>query len=156
MSRTSAAFLVTAVALAGLAFAPRLVAQETSVADTVGRRVVVVVTNLRSDRGRVMGGLYASPEGWLDEHDDDASLDCRASIRHGRARCVFHGVPAGSVAFAGMHDEDGDGALDRDALGLPAEGYGFSHDASGTLGPPSFGAAAFATTSQVVRIRYGI
>lgn len=119
-----------------------------------GRTIVVTVARLRNDSGRWMGGLYRSPEVWLAE--DHADADCRASIRGGRARCVFQNVPPGPVAFAGMHDEDGDGEFDRDMLGLPSEGYAFSNDVREPFGPPSFRAAAFATDTLVVHARYGI
>lgn len=119
-----------------------------------GRTIVVTVARLRNDNGRVMGGLYSNPRVWLAE--DHADADCRASIRGGRARCVFTNVPPGPVAFAGMHDEDGDGVFDRDLLGLPSEGYAFSNDVREPLGPPSFRAASFATDALVVHARYGI
>jgi uncharacterized protein (DUF2141 family) len=44
---------------------------------------------------------------------------------------------------ASYHDENDNGKLDTNAFGLPTEGYGFSNDAQGTLGPPSYTQAAF-------------
>jgi uncharacterized protein (DUF2141 family) len=35
------------------------------------------------------------------------------------------------------------GKLDTNRLGIPREGYGFSNDAKGWLGPPSFSATSF-------------
>lgn len=158
MFAASRALGLSVLGLVALAAVPPGLAQdaETTAAtsSTGARRVVVVVTNLRSDSGRVVGGLFASRDHWLEE--GRANGDCHATIRHGRARCVFDRVPSGAVAFAGMHDEDGDGALDRDLLGIPSEGYAFSNDVREPLGPPSFDAASFATASLVVHARYGI
>jgi len=42
-----------------------------------------------------------------------------------------------------VHDENMDGKLDTNWVGIPTEGYGFSNDAKATLGPPSFSAASF-------------
>ncbi len=47
-------------------------------------------------------------------------------------------VPAGPFAIAVFHDEDLDQELDRNFLGIPREDYGFSRDARGRFGPPSF------------------
>ena len=56
---------------------------------------------------------------------------------------VFHDVKPGTYAVAVFHDENGNGVLDKNILGIPLEKYGFSRDASGTIGPPTFAAAAF-------------
>jgi uncharacterized protein (DUF2141 family) len=42
-----------------------------------------------------------------------------------------------------IHDENRDGELATNWMGKPQEGYGFSNDAKGTLGAPSFEAASF-------------
>jgi len=152
--------LVVALALP-LAGAPgaitTAVAQEVSavrVAVQRGRRVVVVIESLRNGRGQVLGGLYTNPRVWLRE--GHAAADCIAPIRGGRAECVFENVMTQRFAFAGMHDEDSDRELDRDALGLPQEGYAFSNDAREPFGPPSFAAAAFEGARLVVHARYGL
>jgi uncharacterized protein (DUF2141 family) len=45
--------------------------------------------------------------------------------------------------MAVIHDENMDGKLETNMLGIPTEGYGFSNDAEGTSGAPSFSAASF-------------
>ncbi|MBN8609077.1 MAG: DUF2141 domain-containing protein [Deltaproteobacteria bacterium] len=152
--------LVVALALplaSGPAAITTAVAQDVSavpVTAQTGRRVVVVIENLRSGRGQVLGGLYTNPRVWLRE--GHAAADCTAPIRAGRAECVFENVTTPRFAFAGMHDEDSDRELDRDALGLPQEGYAFSNDAREPFGPPSFAAAAFQRDRLVVHARYGL
>jgi uncharacterized protein (DUF2141 family) len=42
-----------------------------------------------------------------------------------------------------MHDVNKNGELDKNALGIPKEGFGFSNDAAGTFGPPGFDKAKF-------------
>jgi uncharacterized protein (DUF2141 family) len=121
------------------------------------RRVVVVVRDFRNDSGQLIGGLYTSPAVWLGENR--AAADCHAPIRGREARCVFDVPTTTRVAFAGMHDEDSDGALDRDFFGLPQEGYAFSNDVREPFGPPSFEAASFRPLEVlpfIVHARYGI
>lgn len=114
----------------------------------------VVVEGLRNDRGMLLGALYRSAERWLVA--DHADADCRAPIVHGRAECVFTDLPPGAMAFAAVHDENGDGQLGRDFFGFPTEGYAFSNDAREPLGPPSFAAASFGPGTLVVHARYGL
>ncbi|MEO8653312.1 MAG: DUF2141 domain-containing protein [Ramlibacter sp.] len=40
------------------------------------------------------------------------------------------------------------GKLDANWIGVPAEGYGFSNDATGVLGSPSFPLRASSTTDR--------
>lgn len=120
------------------------------------RTFTVTFEGLRNTDGLVRGALYDHTETWLDHaHPSDT---CRASITGGRARCVFRHPPSGRVAFAGMHDEDRSGDLNRDAVGIPTEGYAFSNDVHPTVGPPSFESALLAegATSCVVHVHYGL
>lgn len=63
-------------------------------------------------------------------------------LRDGGARMVFIGLPAGRYALKLFADQNGNGKLDANLLGLPVERYGFSNDARGNMGPPTFDAAA--------------
>jgi uncharacterized protein (DUF2141 family) len=40
-----------------------------------------------------------------------------------------------------FHDENDNGVLDKGAFGIPTEGYGFSNNAKGFFGAPSWRAA---------------
>lgn len=47
-------------------------------------------------------------------------------------------VPAGRWAVMAYHDENGNEKLDRNQMGIPTEGYGFSNGATAKFGPPEF------------------
>ena len=122
-----------------------------------GPSIVVEIEGLRSSRGEVRGALFRSRDGWTEEGREIAT--CSASIEGRRATCVLEGVAPGDYAFAFLHDEDDDGSLDRDWIGVPSEGFGFSNDAAPGLGAPSFESARFAhrgATTIVVHARYGL
>jgi uncharacterized protein (DUF2141 family) len=54
-------------------------------------------------------------------------------------------LPAPSTyAVALFHDENSDGHLNTNALGIPTEGYGFSNNPTLYLGPPSLDRVRFA------------
>jgi uncharacterized protein (DUF2141 family) len=72
---------------------------------------------------------------------------------------VFRGVRPGRYAIALLHDENGNGKVDRAAMMIPKEGFGFSRDAKVRFGPPKFSEAAFdlapgASEKLVIRMRY--
>jgi uncharacterized protein (DUF2141 family) len=121
--------------------------------------LVFLIRGLRNDRGFVGGGIYADPHVWTQRGGQIAT--CHVPIHAGTARCVIHAPGPGRYAFAFMHDEDGNGVMNTDALGLPQEGYGFGNDARGTLGAPSFESAAIVLGpsgggEHVVTARYGL
>jgi len=51
---------------------------------------------------------------------------------------VIKTLKPGKYAFKYFHDENKNKILDLTWIGIPKEGYGFSNNAKGTLGPPSF------------------
>jgi uncharacterized protein (DUF2141 family) len=65
------------------------------------------------------------------------------TVRNTVARCDFEDIPPGTYALAVIHDENMNGKLDTNWLGIPTEGYGFSNDAKALLSAPSFSDASF-------------
>ncbi|MGJ7521260.1 DUF2141 domain-containing protein [Variovorax sp. LT1P1] len=63
-------------------------------------------------------------------------------MRDGQAQLVFVGLPPGRYVLKSFADENGNGKLDANLVGVPIERYGFSNDARGRMGPPTFDAAA--------------
>jgi len=128
-------------------------------AQDAGPTFVFVVHGLRNDVGWVGGGIYADPHVWT--HEGGQVATCHATIHAGTARCVIHAPRPGTYAFAYLHDEDQDGRMRTDAFGMPQEGYGFGHDAHGTLSAPSFESAAYSLEAgqqveSTLNVRYGI
>lgn len=61
-------------------------------------------------------------------------------------------VPAGNWAVMAYHDENDNQKLDRNEMGIPSEGYGFSNGASAKYGPPQFKQAAVAVGASAVPV----
>lgn len=100
------------------------------------------VDGVRSDAGWALIAVYDRAEAF--EKREGAAATVRIRARKGRISLTLEGLPAARYAVVAFHDEDGDGALDANLLGIPTEGYGFSNGARGAMGPPSFAAAAVA------------
>jgi uncharacterized protein (DUF2141 family) len=50
---------------------------------------------------------------------------------------AFEKLPQGSYAVSVIHDENMNGKLDFDSMGMPVEGYGFSNNPEKRMGPPN-------------------
>jgi uncharacterized protein (DUF2141 family) len=82
----------------------------------------------------------------------------RAPAVSGEAQVVVRGIDPGVYAVQAFHDQNDNFDLDRNFLGLPKEGMGFSNDAPMRFGPPSFDDAAIeigaAGAATRLRLRY--
>lgn len=103
--------------------------------------LTVVITGLASDMGSVRIALSDSEDNYYDY--PNPTIGISAPIQRGVAVWHFEKLARGSYALKAFHDEDGDGDLDTNFLGIPVEDYGFSNNASGLFGPPSWDAACF-------------
>lgn len=85
------------------------------------------------------------------------TADCpyygKAPIRGGTAQMTFNGVKPGVYAVQVIHDENGNLKFDTNFLGIPTEGFGFSNDAWGSVGPPTFDAAAIRVANTQIGVR---
>jgi uncharacterized protein (DUF2141 family) len=102
----------------------------------------VEIDGLRNDKGQVLCSLFSSPEGFP-KNSAKATAHAKSNISHGHASCEFSGIAPGTYAISVFHDENSNGKLDANFLGVPREGVGASNNAKGHFGPPKFEAAAF-------------
>lgn len=100
------------------------------------------ISGLKSDRGQVGCLLFASADGFP-TNPEKAVAKQFVAIASKSATCSFDSVAPGSYAITAMHDENGNGRLDKNFIGIPTEGYGASRDARGTMGPPKWEDAVF-------------
>jgi len=133
-------------------------AQQESCTGTVGEaRLYVDVYNVRAAEGLIAVTLYAD--------DSSKFLARRGALYVGRvpARapetsvCIY--LPkTGTYAIAVYHDADSDRSFDRNAVGLPKEGYGFSNNPAVLLGLPRFSSVRLSVPRDNmhtrVRMRY--
>lgn len=103
----------------------------------------VEIHNIKNSKGTVACALFEAPAGFPSEYLRSATNIMVIKIKKSQARCDFEDIPKGVYALAVIHDENMNGKLDTNALGIPKEGYGFSNNAKGVIGAPSFSAASF-------------
>jgi len=104
--------------------------------------LTVKINGARNANGSVVAAIYGSKASFAKEGQQYAAFRTRATT--GPVSVTFHDLPAGDYAVTAFHDENNDGKLDRDATGIPTEGYGVSNDARELLSPPYWDKASFA------------
>jgi len=103
-------------------------------------QVTVIIEGFRNDRGDALLALFRGAEAFP-KQPENAELRELTTIQKGKARFVLTGLNPGLFALSVLHDEDRDRKVKTGLFGIPREGIGFSRDARGMFGPPSFGDA---------------
>ncbi len=101
------------------------------------RTVELRIIGAASDIGTMRIAMYVSADGFNDpkkafEVDSWRIVD---GICTGQWEVP---VALNQIAIAAYHDANDNGELDKNALGIPSERYGFTGGARGFTGPPSF------------------
>ncbi|HEY2358440.1 MAG TPA: DUF2141 domain-containing protein [Phenylobacterium sp.] len=128
-----------------------------ALAQPPGSEIVVQVQGLRSGNGQVGCALFAGPEGFPGDRSK-AAQRVVGPISGAAGTCRFPSVAPGVYAITVLHDENGNGKMDKNLLGLPSEGYGASNDPQSKYGPPKYPDAKFthaaAPQTLTVHVRY--
>ncbi|MCH6201605.1 DUF2141 domain-containing protein [Aquiflexum sp. LQ15W] len=104
------------------------------------------VTEVKNDQGFVRVLLFKGGNGFPEE-ESKAFKSASVKIKDGIAIVDFGSIPEGTYALSVFHDSQNTGKLRTNSFGIPRDGYGFSNDAMGTFGPPTFEKAAFKVTA---------
>ena len=108
--------------------------------------LTVTVSGIRNASGSLSAGIFNSESSFGKASEALASFRIKAT--QGSVGFTVHGLPPGQYAVTAYHDENGNGRLDFDPIGIPTEGYGVSNDARELLAPPRFAKAAFEVRDQ--------
>lgn len=117
------------------------------------QEIKVKITDIKNDVGTVWVALHKPAEEYMKERFMWFKVEAKKGFIDG----VFKDVPDGTYAISVMHDFNNNRELEKNMLGMPTEGFGFSNDAMGRFGPPDFKKASFEFSKQkeiVIKMRY--
>ncbi len=114
--------------------------------------LTVVVTGARPNVGQALGSLFDSKEGYLKTPMEEQTVVIDGQ---GQAVLAFEGLPAGTYAVSVIYDENSDGELATNFLGIPKELIAMSNNAKGRFGPPGFDKTKFSIDSdKTIEVRF--
>ena len=115
------------------------------------RKLTVIVDGFKETKGKLMIGIYNSSSTFMKKtykgyaaEVTDTSLEFSVEL------------PEGEYAISVYHDENDNNKLDTGVFGIPTEGYGFSNNVKGFMGPPSFKESKFSLTKDNTLIRINL
>jgi len=113
----------------------------------------IIVGNVKNAKGYIRVAVYDSKDKFMKQQV--ATGEVRAA--EGQVVVKIDNLRDGEYALSIMHDSNDNQKLDTNIIGLPREGFAFSNDAMGTVGPPNFKEASFriqGPTAHAVKLRY--
>ena len=101
--------------------------------------IILKVTGFRSERGQIQIAVFNAPEKWPKDPAYSSTIDVNSPT----VTWKINDVPFGDYAVAVFHDENRNGKMDKNLLGIPVEAYGFSNNQRVTFGPPKWETVKF-------------
>ena len=94
----------------------------------------IKIDKIKNDNGNIIVGLYDKDNHFPKNASDGKIVKASKS----GVTVVFENIKPGSYAISALHDENENKDLDQNKIGIPKEGFGFSNNVMGAIGPPSF------------------
>jgi uncharacterized protein (DUF2141 family) len=116
--------------------------------------LTVTVSGLHSTKGKLIACLWKDGAGFPTCQKSKTALRQTPAITGTTMKISFAGFPAGRYALTVQHDENGDGKLQRNFIGMPTEGVGVSNNPGGMPGYQKSLVTVGAGTSIAVTMRY--
>lgn len=110
-------------------------------------KLLVHVDGFRNQKGNAGITVFSSADGWP-ENNDKAFMHTGHPFTGDKVTLEVE-LPPGRYAIAVLHDENSNHKLDRNMIGWPKEGFGFSNNPKVNLSAPSFETAAMQVTCPV-------
>ena len=96
----------------------------------------VNIRGIESDAGQLMIAVIDSEAAFNGEAP--AVLSLLIAPKPGERTFSTDALPHGAYGIRVMHDENGNGDMDSNLVGMPTEAWGFSNNAMGNFGPPAW------------------
>jgi uncharacterized protein (DUF2141 family) len=155
--RVSPALLIPLLALAAPAGPAVAQADGQCTGHPSATRLFVRVEGVRASQGLIAVTLYPDDANRFLAHHGSLYVG-RSPAHAGTTRTCIYVPNPGIYAVAVYHDANANRKLDRNMIGFPAEGGGFSNNPNTFLGLPSFHSVRFRVRESgdaiTIRLRY--
>lgn len=98
--------------------------------------LTIHVQNIKSLKGEIIIGVFNTDKDFL--KDGVAIKNYTITVDKATETIVIKDLPKGEYAISLYHDENSDNECNRNFLGIPKEGYGFSNNVKPKFSAPSY------------------
>jgi len=107
------------------------------------------VTDIKQIKGQLLISLH-NKDGFPDQ-EKKSVLNTKVKVDNANMKITLKVPKSGFYAISLVHDENENNQLDKNYLGIPKEGYGFSNNPSARFGAPSFKESQFEVKDNEVK-----
>jgi len=93
-------------------------------------KLEIEISEIRNNKGNIMLQLF-------DGNEKILTME-QCPVKDYKCSFTFTNLKQGKYAVRYYHDENLNGKMETNLVGKPTEGYGFSNNVIGKLGPPPF------------------
>jgi uncharacterized protein (DUF2141 family) len=119
-----------------------------------GGTLIIRIIGFTSDEGECWFALDNSED--IYESEDSVFIGKILPIENSKVNLTIDSLEYGNYAIRVFHDENSNGELDSNILGIPTEDYGFSNNASAWFGPPRWEKAEFILNQDLMTIEISV
>jgi uncharacterized protein (DUF2141 family) len=113
--------------------------------------ITVHIKGLKNPDGIIGVALYTTKNGFPDKPERAfATRVNKAGSSSNEA--TFANIPYGTYAVSVLHDENGNGRMDKNFIGIPKEGFGVSNNPKIRRGPPSYNESLFTLNASQLEL----
>jgi uncharacterized protein (DUF2141 family) len=116
--------------------------------------LTVTVSGIHSTKGNLIACLWKGGAGFPTCQKSRTALRQTHAVTGATMQLSFPGIPAGRYALTVQHDENGDGKMQSNFIGMPKEGVGVSNNPGGMPGYQKSLVTIGAGTAISVKMRY--
>jgi uncharacterized protein (DUF2141 family) len=147
MKKILTIFIVLIFAASGPIFAEEII----PITPAQSGSITVHITGLKNVTGMLGVSLYNSKKGFPGKHDQ-AYATALKKINATTDSVLFEHLPYGTYAVSIIHDENNNGKLDTNFIGIPKEGVGVSNNPKIGMGGPKFKDSVFTLNTKVLEL----
>jgi uncharacterized protein (DUF2141 family) len=96
--------------------------------------ITINVQGIRNNQGKIAALVFSNQNGFPSEVAK-AQVQTRINAVQGNATITLKNVPAGKIAVTILHDENNNGTLEKNFVGIPQEGVTMSGKPLGNRAP---------------------
>ena len=115
----------------------------------------VTINGLKNQKGRICFNLFSGSRGFPSDKKLALQSKC-VNIKEAPVQLNFKSLKAGTYALSIYHDANKDNKFNRNSLGMPLEGFGFSRNPKVLTSAPDFGDSAIFVAGSNLNIEIDI
>ncbi len=116
-------------------------------------KITIVVNGFKDNSGKARLLIFSDKEKkYYPSEQKKAYGRFVVPIKNKKVTFTFENLPYGEYAISVHHDEDNNGKVNTNWIGIPNEGLGSSKDAKGNFGPPSFDKAMVKLNKEELKL----